>query len=124
MIVILFLCYSVEEHTHIHTTYIYCFCDLGGNPPKDIGSKSKRPILPKHSSFSADYRIPKKKTCRFDREWFKKYPWIAYSASANNVCFACIYFTLKEDRFPVKSVGNRAYLVGNKNKGTGYTWKM
>lgn len=88
--------------------------------PKDIGSKSKGPSQPKLLAFPADYAIAKRKTCRFNPEWYKKHPWISYSASANKVfCFACIHFNAnqKEDRFTVKGFDNWAHAVGDKNKG-------
>ena len=88
--------------------------------PKDIGSKSKGPSRPKLLAFPADYTITKRKTCRFNPEWYKKHPWTSYSASANNVfCFACIYFNAnqKVDRFTVKGFDNWSHAVGDKNKG-------
>ena len=90
------------------------------NLPQDIGSKSEGPNQPKLLTFPSDHTIAKKKTCRFNPEWYKKHPWISYSASANKVfCYACIHFLpkQKEDIFTVKGFNNWAYAVGDKNKG-------
>jgi hypothetical protein len=84
------------------------------NLPQDIGSKSEGPSQPKLLTFPSDHTIAKKKTCRFNPEWYKKHPWISYSASANKVfCYACIHFLRKqkEDRFTVKGFNNWAYAV-------------
>ncbi len=89
------------------------------NLPNDIGSKSEGPSQPKLLTFPINYTIAKKKTCRFNTEWYKRHPWISHSTSANKVfCFAFIHFLAnqKEDRFTIKGFDNWAYAVGDKNK--------